>query len=101
LQRELGYARATIAKALHLLTEEGLIYQPLGLPYDMRGGGYQPHRIAPRTLTGPDRSAKALISEGDYGVLAGRGSPRPDPAVLAQDSPWNIGVGIGRLKRGE
>jgi DNA-binding transcriptional MocR family regulator len=44
LQRELGYARATIAKALHLLAEEGLIYQPLGLPYYVRGGGYQPLR---------------------------------------------------------
>lgn len=42
LQRQLGYARGTIARALHLLAEEGLIYQPPGLPYYVRGGSYQP-----------------------------------------------------------
>jgi DNA-binding transcriptional regulator YhcF (GntR family)/GNAT superfamily N-acetyltransferase len=42
LAPELGYARGTIAKALRVLTDEGLIYQPLGLPYHVRGDSYQP-----------------------------------------------------------
>jgi DNA-binding transcriptional regulator YhcF (GntR family) len=59
LQRELGYARQTIAKALHLLADEGLIYQPIGLPYYVRGGGHPPTGRQAKTAPGDPRRIPA------------------------------------------
>jgi hypothetical protein len=115
LQRELGYARGTIAKALHQLAEENLVYQPFGLPYYVRGGNYQPprlpgergtHRRPPHATPGHpviDYSWRGSFTNAELNALHAEGFSHPilDDDWQSRLSRHSLGWVTARLRDGQ
>ena len=66
LERDLGYHRVTIAKALRLLAGEGLIYRPAGLSYYVRAHRQHPAQPSPAPASTPGQPAAALSWRGTF-----------------------------------